>query len=802
MDRSNYPPKVEVRSADLGGTERTKAFHILKRFLDTGQPGIISGLTVQQSSVGLDRFDLLLGYGYAPNGELTELTATLEGQSVGALPGVPALAGLMYREVAQRAGAAETGGIALDRETVRSSEIRVFTADQWSALPTTFDDDLSVDAQDRFLVCGIVTKPTVDGDPLEIVLPPSWDLIKTIEQTSITGIFITAIDPDTEDTDPFPQTGAEDLATFVYQPSSTSLAYKAPHDTVDLGQASPFNVVGMGVPVDVSAGGTFTLTSANGTNTVAVVVDPAMLPSVTVLSQSSSVSVSTLYYPTAARGSGRDDLHRHQLGSLVPAATNPHGLRWSDLQTLLEEVLGTLSVGTRYTTLTTGEVPRLRIPANPGINHATELRVSELLESEGSNTARFNNLPVRVRVYRNSREGLMLCYNFRIRNSGANGTFERLTTNGDDPDLAAAAIEINTTGVTLLVQPAASPDTWTDVTWAAPTIGAMYSFISGLLGLSGGLSIGGTFTATGAAVLTQFLILGSALLTGDSDTQIPRLTRNFQDDGTVIRTLLEISAGTTAQGDLRVYRALFSNPGGLFHTIEFAHNAVWDEVADTWSSDDITLDSWRLVFGRRGMMLHRRAAGVGSWVDNAWTDGVVLDDTGVSILAAKNYQWATARTFTKSIPGLAGLSDNIGAQIFYTSVSHSPEAATTGYAGVQKAGAPAVAVVTWPAELPNGARVIGVRVHAVNIVPVAYVRGAMVRQDHAGAALPESLKTGVTPYNDIVSGVTVLDIDEPGAWTIDNAGYSYYVWIGFDVNSTGGIVSVEIDYTLTQVELP
>ena len=181
MDRANVPTKVEVRQADLRTIERTKSFHILSRFLDTSQPGGVQGLDVLASSVGLQRYDILAGYGYTPNGEYVELTQTIEGQSPNAIQVTPTLVGLMYREIEQRDGAAETDGVARPREVVRSSELLEFDQAAWDALPDSFDSNLTVNAKDRFLICAVVEVPITASDPLTIELPPTFSAIKSMQ---------------------------------------------------------------------------------------------------------------------------------------------------------------------------------------------------------------------------------------------------------------------------------------------------------------------------------------------------------------------------------------------------------------------------------------------------------------------------------------------------------------------------------------------------------------------------------------------------------------------------------------------
>jgi hypothetical protein len=508
MDGPNYPTKVEVRRSDLRQTETSKAFHILQRFVDVGQPGVVSGLTVQQSSTGNDRFDMLAGFGYAPNGEFIELPTTLESQAVVGAAGLPQLAGLMYREFLDNAGAAETDGIARERSVRRDVELKIFTDAEFDALPDSFDQDLSIDAKDRFLICAVVELIGSTTNPLTITLPPTFDIIKTIQQPSeASGIVILNIDETTPNSDPFPAIGTPDQAELVYEPSTSLLGYKAPQDGADLSQASPFDGTGMGVPVDVSAGGTFVLTSANGVNTCTVIVDTLLLPTVTSASVTDSLEVTPVYFPTAQRNTAKDDWHRHKIGGQVPSNVNPHGVRFSDIATLFEELIGTLRLGTAYTsTLAQGEIPTLVWPANTTVDAASgDSRFQFLAQATGSsNLFGASASPMNIRVYRSGFDSLHVLLNARYRNSGTLGTIERLLSNGDNPDAQAALIELSPFAIVTYAQDAASADTWDTSTW--DRVQMFHSFSSNRTTFDGKLIVDGNSNSESADFIKRIRV--------------------------------------------------------------------------------------------------------------------------------------------------------------------------------------------------------------------------------------------------------------------------------------------------------
>lgn len=603
MDRSNYPTKVEVRSGDLARTESTKAFHLLARAVDFGQPGVVRGLQLQVSATGVQLFDALAGYGYAANGEYVELTTTLEAQSPGGQTETPYLVGLMYREVAQKAGAAESDGVARERETVRSAELLSFDETTWDALPSSYDADLAINAKDRFLVLGVVTIPADTANPVEIVSPPTFDLIKTASGlANISGLFLTALDPTTNDSQSV--FGAStDSARLVYQPSTTLLAYRAPGDDTDLSQASPFNVAGLGTPVDVSAGGSFTLTSANGLNTVSVEVAPAHLPTVTSTSVTDLLVVSTLYSPRAPRNSARDDLHRSQLGSQVPSATNPHGSRLSDIQALVENILGTLRLGTSLNTTALAEIAQLVSPGVAALDSATDRRAQLIWETEGFASARLaGGLPLKLRLYHANTDGFWLTANALFRNDGVDGAFERAAANGDNPSVGSWLWELNpeTGRFRVAFHPSTSSDAWAYSSWARTEVED--NFATRSRSVNGSLSLGGN-------------LLGS-----DTDLEIARLYRNYLITGDD-RVLLDESRDNLISGASRSRRYRRENADGLDghrRIDERVINASWSNASAQWTQDDNTRASLREIFSADGYSLHTVPAGTGTFAEAAW----------------------------------------------------------------------------------------------------------------------------------------------------------------------------------------
>lgn len=693
MDRSNYPTQVEVRRGDLTYTESSKIEQVLRRTVDLSQPGIISGLTVQASAGSNTRVDLLAGYGYVPKGELIELRTTLSSQPVGTLiVGVPVLVGLMYREVEGKAGASETDGVARPRRISRSSEFKVFTAAQWDALPESFDTDLSVDARDRFLICGIVELPVVSTDPLIITLPPTFNIIKTIPQPSnITGAVITSLSQDTKNSNPFPFSGVPDPAQIIFEPSTQRIAYAAPFDAVNLAQAAPFSGAGVGVPVTLTTSGSVTLTSANGLDTLTLTVDLQLLPSTTVgASISDNLEVTALYAKVADRGSSKDELHRHMLGGQIPNEENPHGVRFSDIATLVEEIIGTLKLGTRYvSTLAQAEVPKLVFPANPLVNNALgSARYQSVGELDGATTSFTGATPMKIRFYRSGTDSFIILLNAKVLNQGASATFVRATANGDNPQAQAAMIELSPFAVVLYAHDSTAAHTWDFSQWSR--VQFFHSFSSDSTTLTGRLTLGTGLHSSSTGRLTSRMRAdyseasvadGRTLIWSSQKTPTP-------------------SAGITA----RLYRVRQSMPlfSAQTDTIELILGAEWN-AAGHWVKD-IAGRVVKIEAGQTRVIFTSRTAGLAASTftddfdgSNGWDAQPIVFDLSTGAVTATGYNFTPVRTFTKAINALQGIGT---AAVFDGSVT------VDGSGNLALVGGTGGFACYWDFELPNGATII------------------------------------------------------------------------------------------------
>lgn len=783
MKRSNYPGKVHVNSADLKHTESSKISAILSRFVDTSQPGVVSGLAVTVSNSGNTLFDIGSGYGYAPKGELAQLNAALTGQGISGSSSniTPNLIGLMYQESTSRGGAAQTDNVTQPRQTNRSVALRVFTAAQYSALPVSNDTDLSADAQDRFLICAVAQHAAVETDPLVITLPPTFDLIKSITQPSnITGVRILSVSQATQDSDPFPAVGAAENAQLVFEPVTPRLAYKAPFDTVDLSNASPFDVVGLGLPVSVSSSGTYTLTSANGTDSITVEVEALMLPTQTTSSTSDAPTVTTLYENHAQRGSAKDDQHRHVLGTNIPDLNNAHGLRVADIAALLESFPGTLDLGTSLlTTEEQAEVPRLRFPASAQIDASTQVKAAQSIEWVGGSSF-FGGANTRsIRVYHSSSDTLWIAHNCRFNNNGGSSTWERSAANNDDTSANAMLLELSPSAIVVYGQSGASADSWLHTAWDRTQL-----FHN---------------TENNTTSLNGVLELGAELLTGTTDTQRARLTANYNDSG-ISRTLLFISEGATSPGvdRIRVYRAPSSEPLTAPDVIEFVANALWNEDTSQWSRDGAG-DATKVAFGRDGVVIsHRDSALASPWVEGDWALSVQLQEFGAVVDGGtSNFVYTPAKSHTRFIDVMRG--------------RQTGNAFTDLQTYWQKQAASATATQLYvPVYLPPGAIITGVTLtHGNTLNNAGQMYATMVRTIGAGISNLNSggVYTAAAGNTAIADSAAVTD----AALTLDqfltiDASYLYWLVIQNGIAATDDedmdVYGAKITFTLPTVAGP
>jgi hypothetical protein len=584
MDRSLYTDDAEVTERQLDRTEDTRAFHILERFKSGAQMGVRSGLTVSVNAVNPDLVDITSGTGYAPNGEYIELLQPLIQQ---ALPGgsTEAVVGLVYTEISTDPVPVATSAGSANSQALRAVRPSILTPSQFSALPDS-DDDLSVDAKDRFMIIAIVTF----GTPNTVLNAPAFeDRILTVTQPSvITGIVITGIDDTTSKSDPIPFPGVVEEIELRFDPATGELEYHAPHD-----------VGGFGSPVLVTSGGPiFTVASSNG-QTLEVEITTSLLPSSGPPVTDSTIFVDQLYDKTANRVSSDDAAHRSILGSRVPTEVNPHGVRLQDIATPIESVPGQIEYGTELT----GSFPAVLTPRILTPNATIDTAASSfslLWEIPGSGHA-FGPLP--VRFYASRFDSLIITVNARwVEDTTPSANWVR-----DATGLGSIKFEIASAAFVLYQRTSAEADTWADIDW---TVNEFHS------------------TSTNRLQLTGHIELGVLKLDTQANVETSRITTHYSKAGGRTRTKIWESRGVTTPGlspvfdtgesAMAIYR-VFGNDGmfGDADAFELVRNAVWDDGANTWSRVGGSAFATKVFISNERIAVLRRTS-AGSWADNAW----------------------------------------------------------------------------------------------------------------------------------------------------------------------------------------
>lgn len=317
QDRPLAPNGVIVQQKDLQFEAGSRAFHILRRQLDSAASGVVSGLLVTINPSNSALVDVALGIGYAPNGAFIEVEAdqfalAMPDLSSGALNYVAAV----YTETQDQQQGHEADGTNPATRALGSSRLRVYTNAQILALPTT-SDDLSVDAQDRLL---ILAEAAISGGVVDtLTLPISTARVLSAAFVSpsppTTGISIVGIDQGTSTTAIVGANG-----TVFFTQATSGVRWQAPGDAA-------------GVEIVLTPGQPVTVASSNG-RTIDLIADADLLPAV---DASAEVIIYGLFSgpftqePVPLRYSSRDALLRSLRGSGLPAENNPLGLALSDL---------------------------------------------------------------------------------------------------------------------------------------------------------------------------------------------------------------------------------------------------------------------------------------------------------------------------------------------------------------------------------------------------------------------------------------------------------------------------------------
>lgn len=578
MDRTLYNDGQVVGQRQLRRTEDSRTFHILRRFMDGMQGGVISGLELTTNVSQTDRFDVAVGLGYARDGELIEVVNPILAQSITAAA-QDNLVVLFYTEVETDPRPHETNGTAPDTDAVRSFRIDVLSQTDFDALPDT-DSDFANNAKDRALIIGIIPVAAQLGtslDDSQFILPTPLERILTIEQpTNITGVTVVGIDPETS------ISTITSFADLDYTATGTTLAYAEPGDSA-------------GTAVTLNGDGQFTLTSGTTGRSITVDVVQTLLPT---SNESDSLTVAETYPDPSERptnASGLDSFHRDFRGT-PPSSENPHGLRTQDLIDVVAGVMGipaTAVLGKDLFT-STSDLLTPRVFAAHGSTSRTLLFRSEL-------NARPGNISFRrgaVRVYRN--ESDLSAFEI-VTNARWDGTNWNRDVAGVQSMLfsilpfqvgGAAGAASTDADIRMLKRFSGSSDTWTDAGWDTQ-IG---SFAGGMR-------------------------LGTQLITG-ANLDVPRIITDRANQGSPgDRTLawrMGVYGDPASTHDVRIYRVEETGTPDLnSEGVEITVNAVQASTgASNWTSDDVAEDAMKLFINRNLIEIGFRAAAAGTWTDN------------------------------------------------------------------------------------------------------------------------------------------------------------------------------------------
>lgn len=616
--RSLFPEGVEVHQDDLVREHTALAAEILTRFLDSARSGVMSGLTVFVSGVAATTVGIVAGWGYAPNAERIDLPSTqttvpLSDSSTGTVNYVF----LVYTETESDAEAHESLGVTRTTSAARSYRVVVKTIAGYAAMLAT-SADLSLDAKDRALLVGVVTGAGIGVNLTQnnITNAPTYSSVLSIQQpTSITGISIVALDPLTTTTQAATAAAtAPYTATLTYTPGATpptsaTLSYRAPGDAGGAGPAVTF--ASGPFPPDVET--TYTLISNNALF-ITFKVFPNLLPAIANAAATiESLTVSDVYYDAVPHVSTKDDQHRHELGSVIPATTNPHGLAPEDLVRGSLNVPWTVKSGTGLlSTLAQALIPhRWAKGADFTVSERTYL--DELVLTTAAGT-----MVVRAYITPSAALGGGIEFTVNAKWTQNNAGTKRWVK--DINGLASMKLSLNSgdAGGVFSIQSKAVADNaaWSDTGWTSAPLQALPDL--------------------GQFLVAAQLFGGVEKLSNGTDALLARFVAKYAAGGGIGRTCLfesyPSSGGTTST--LRQLRVYMTQNVAAGQALEVTWNARWDGaqwVRDTGS------DSWCARFGNTKFETRYHAAATATpWNDTVGAGG--WDYTGFSVddAAAQN----------------------------------------------------------------------------------------------------------------------------------------------------------------------
>lgn len=745
MDRAIYSDGVEVHQAHLQYGEDSSAFHILRRWTDGGTMGVVSGLEVTVSAIDATRIDIAAGSGYAPNGELVEVLATIPAVALANYGvGVDNYVCLVYTEVETHPEAVVTGGRTAMTRTERAYRVRVLTLTELNALVAT-SADMLVDARDRTLVVGIVNANgaavvLTSGD---LTIPPAIPRLVSIAQpASITGVEFTYVAPLTPTTnerlalgDAVTHRARVELQTLLTPPGTAQLRYRAPGDSA------------FGSAVVVGAGGAFTLASSTATLTATVTVVQALLDPLVSATVTEDLDVFEMYQEVVRRGGARDEPHRRSAGGTLPQLTNPHGQTLSNLTRSASVqhglVLGTDLVATQAKAL----VPRI-VTAQAPVATSVRTFLWEIPLDSASGR--------KIRLYVN---------NFRTLEVTVNARWNGAQWIKDAAAETATKFSVFDSGFASFARTAASGAAWDDTAWTSTPI-----FNSGLAGT----------TLQGEVSFNGAVRLGGGLLGTLAGRDIPRVYTEYDspNGGGQQRTLHFEQRQAGGTDDERVLRIYHTNSGTLStDAVELTLNASWDTTNNSWFKGEDTASALKIEIARGTIRFLQRLAGSGQFVlgggdivnPDAWDAPIFSFDAATGDLSAGGDFIATSSgseyTYSSAHTGRRGIMPSTGV------IQPGSVGPFINTPLLQKATAIGDFLVHWPLDVPDGATILRVQV-AGDFTVVAGALHMELRRFSNGGADVSLHSGGVTSLS---GAAVVADIPADQNNIVDLENYNYYL---------------------------
>lgn len=762
MDRSIYPPLVEVVTNALSFTESSKISAIQTAITEAAEAGTTSGLVVSINPNNALTVNVSSGAARTPRGDYV---TSSEG-SVGLTMADYALDAynfvvITYNEEETIPMPNAVDGTTSPTRSTGYSIIKVYSAAAFGLLPAT-SDNLSVDALDRLSVVGVVQANGAGiplSSPLRITNAPTTRRWATSSQpTNVTGVTITRYSQDMPTSFSISTTtNVNPLLNLSYDVGTGNMTLRAPGDTL------------FGANVLVSGGGNFTVFSNGATHSVTISVVAAALPAA---NASDTLEVFSVYDPSVPMGFARDELHRSLVGSGLPTDNNPHGTAFEDLVGQSLSIPQTLTLGAGLlATAAQGTVARL--------------------------ITAMNSFSARTLLWSIPITGTSPLRHFRIYvQSGAiefvyNAEWDQTALEWAKDDTAAVAnrVHITTVGISTFGRAAALAANWPDASWVA--------------------SFGVSENSGNSSVFTYGQIVAGGLnLATEAGVETPRFRADYSN--LFDKTLIDFSErdSTPSGTRMRTYRGDNGFLPSALYPVQQVSNAVWDEGTALWTQENAALPSMLFEFSNGGIACYRKNAGAAPWVDGAWDRALFQVYNTDDVFTGFDFSFGPSRRMFHSIP--LGWANAVGAGATVTpSVPDFTSPIAIGNLTIPSLLGVSAAGLTMPFTLPDGAVVptsaslaTAVHLELGTLTVGTYCRAAIVGYNGSAGTIA-SFQTSGSGYSDVNATSFNLTIDAAaGVRTIDTETNQYYLVIVGSATTVLTLRSAVVTYDLGAIRMP